>query len=397
MKNLRISYLISFLLMTLVTVSSSAFAWETTKTTSGIDIKWGSDAVDYSINPNNGPSGAVQAVQDGMNTWSVVPSASFSFSGMQGSALCDGSYSAGNEICFAPINEPGVVAQNSFWYNPSSGEMLRSEIVFNTTYNWTIGGTISTFDVQDIITHELGHTLSLKDEYSTAQEENTMYGYASYNETKKRTLEADDIAGISYLYPSSTPTPTPTQCSYAVTISSTKFTASGGTGIATVRTQNGCAWSASSSASWVRMSASSGTTQTFTVAQNLNTTVRMATIKVANTSFIINQAAATPVKITASPSSLNFGTISKGARLSKSSTITISGAPINSIQLYIRGKDVSSFPSTYYYKSSSLNSFTYVLQTTFKPMTAGSKSSFIDVYVNNGASKLSIPLIGSGR
>ena len=399
MKTNKISFLLSSILIVLILTSSSVFAWETTKTTSGKDIKWGSDVVDYSINPNKGPSGAVPAVQGGMNTWSDVPTANFSFSGMQGSPLCNGSYSAGNEICFGPINQQGVVAQNSFWYNPSTGAMLRSEIVFNTTYNWSIGGSLSSFDVQDIITHELGHTLSLKDEYSTTQSENTMYGYASYNEIKKRTLEADDIAGINYLYPSgtSTPSPTPAQCSYTVSISNTKFAASGGIGTATVSTQNGCAWSASSSASWVTMSTPSESALTFTVAQNSTTAIRMATIKVANQSYIITESAAAKLSITASPSALAFGSISKISTLSKNSVIAISGAPISSIQFYISGNNTANFPSTYSCQSTSSSSVTCTLKTTFKPMTVGTKSASIDVNVNSGVSKMSIPLTGTGK
>jgi len=55
--------------------------------------------------------------------------------------------------------------------------------------------------VQNIATHELGHSLCLDDLYGTADSEKTMHGFADTGETKKRTLEAEDIAGIRYIYP----------------------------------------------------------------------------------------------------------------------------------------------------------------------------------------------------
>ena len=56
-------------------------------------------------------------------------------------------------------------------------------------------------DVQNIATHELGHSLNLSDVYGTADQEKTMYGFGTTEETKKCTLEAEDMAGIRWIYP----------------------------------------------------------------------------------------------------------------------------------------------------------------------------------------------------
>ena len=56
-------------------------------------------------------------------------------------------------------------------------------------------------DVQNIATHELGHALPLLDLYGGPDSGKTMYGYAEQGETSKRSLAAEDKAGISYLYP----------------------------------------------------------------------------------------------------------------------------------------------------------------------------------------------------
>ena len=54
-------------------------------------------------------------------------------------------------------------------------------------------------DFYNIATHELGHSVGMTDLYNFCTEE-TMYGYATEGETKKRDLNAGDIAGINALY-----------------------------------------------------------------------------------------------------------------------------------------------------------------------------------------------------
>ena len=55
-------------------------------------------------------------------------------------------------------------------------------------------------DVQNIMTHEAGHWLMLNDMYYDAAAEQTMYGYASDRELKKRSLEEGDLAGVRRIY-----------------------------------------------------------------------------------------------------------------------------------------------------------------------------------------------------
>ncbi len=73
--------------------------------------------------------------------------------------------------------------------------------VFNS--NYTFGnydpGDPTMMDYQNIATHEFGHAVGLGHPEDTCTEE-TMYAFAAFNETKKRTLEAGDIAGVNDLY-----------------------------------------------------------------------------------------------------------------------------------------------------------------------------------------------------
>jgi hypothetical protein len=99
-----------------------------------------------------------------------------------------------------PATYPNVLALNHVWYYTGSKEIIDSDIIFNTNYSWTVQGAAGAYDVQNIATHELGHSLQLDDLYWAYQSEKTMYGYAATGETKKRTLTWDDRNGIKFIY-----------------------------------------------------------------------------------------------------------------------------------------------------------------------------------------------------
>ena len=106
-----------------------------------------------------------------------------------------------NEIVFGPIADTNIIAQCTYWYYRTTRELVDFEIVFNTHYTWgNAAETPGVMDVQNIATHEIGHGFGLADLYKDDFSEQTMYGYGSAGETKKRTLELGDIAGIQKLY-----------------------------------------------------------------------------------------------------------------------------------------------------------------------------------------------------
>ena len=55
-------------------------------------------------------------------------------------------------------------------------------------------------DLENIATHELGHSIGLGDLYTSSCAQETMYGYADFGEISKRDLNSGDILGISKLY-----------------------------------------------------------------------------------------------------------------------------------------------------------------------------------------------------
>ncbi|KJU87760.1 matrilysin (metalloproteinase) [Candidatus Magnetobacterium bavaricum] len=182
--------------------STGALAFGVNKTSIGAIMRHKQPSVTLYVNTTGGPTGSLEAITAGMQTWNSVSTTSFRYiyAGATTAANC-GDNDGVNNICFKLDNTRGALAVNSVWYDPLTGEIFDDDINFNTKYLYSTDLTPSSYDLQDIVTHELGHCLSLKDLYDPTDSEKTMYGYASKVETKKRTLEQDDMDGITSLYP----------------------------------------------------------------------------------------------------------------------------------------------------------------------------------------------------
>jgi PKD repeat protein len=210
-------------LIIITLMCSTANAFEVSITNTGKEIKWFNLTVPYSINAASGPYGSLNAIKAAMQTWTNVAGAdlNFLYAGTTSSTAW-GVNDGKNIVCFGSIAESGVLAQNILWYNSSTGQTLDSDIEFNTNFPWETNGSSNSYDVQNVGTHEFGHSVGLADLYAAADSEKTMYGYSSKGETKQRTLEQDDINGIIYLYgnnntSSSTTAATSTTSSVATT------------------------------------------------------------------------------------------------------------------------------------------------------------------------------------
>ncbi len=113
-----------------------------------------------------------------------------------------GKYDGKNSIVFGYYLYPGVIAVTSTWYYSNTGQILEFDMLLNSAYRWgdaTV--TPGVMDLQNIATHELGHSIGMNDIYDGACDNVTMYGYSNYGDTNKRTLETADITGLLTLYP----------------------------------------------------------------------------------------------------------------------------------------------------------------------------------------------------
>ena len=110
-----------------------------------------------------------------------------------------------NEIYLGNISDEGAIAITIVWGvfgGPAQKRQLVEwdQVYDQVDYDWSASGEAGKMDFENIATHELGHSVGMGDLYTSECSEQTMYGYASYGETKKRTLEAGDIKGVGTLY-----------------------------------------------------------------------------------------------------------------------------------------------------------------------------------------------------
>jgi hypothetical protein len=110
-----------------------------------------------------------------------------------------------NEVMFAAIDDPGVIAVTITWGifggPPQGRELVEWDQVYDDVdFAWGDADTnTSAMDMLNIAVHEVGHAAGLAHPDLTCTDE-TMYAYAAEGETKKRDLNAGDITGIRDLY-----------------------------------------------------------------------------------------------------------------------------------------------------------------------------------------------------
>lgn len=134
------------------------------------------------------------------STWDAATSASI-FGGItSGSAGPAGTLDGNNQIDMQNLGATTTIAVTTTWYYRGSGEAVESDGQYNTFYTWSTSGAAGSMDVQNIGTHEIGHTFGLNHPKGPGVGCLTMYAYANTGETAKRTLGDGDILGIRALY-----------------------------------------------------------------------------------------------------------------------------------------------------------------------------------------------------
>lgn len=105
-----------------------------------------------------------------------------------------------NEVFFGNISETGTIAFTIVWYNRFTKQLVEWDQVYDEVeYDWSASGETGKMDFENIATHELGHSVGMGHPSDSCIEE-TMYRFSTSGETKKRTLNAGDVAGINELY-----------------------------------------------------------------------------------------------------------------------------------------------------------------------------------------------------
>jgi hypothetical protein len=89
--------------------------------------------------------------------------------------------------------EPGQLALTTVRFKIDTGEIIDADLEINAAENITLTGDDGSYDLDSIITHEVGHVLGLA---HSADPESTMRTRYPEGDTSLRTLAEDDICGI---------------------------------------------------------------------------------------------------------------------------------------------------------------------------------------------------------
>ncbi len=105
------------------------------------------------------------------------------------------------------------IALTTTRYHPRTGELRDADIDINAVeIRFSTTGEPGAMDLESAITHEVGHLIGLG---HTPDPESTMFEALTTGETHFRSLAADDIDGLCFVYPAGLVTPdaplTPTQ------------------------------------------------------------------------------------------------------------------------------------------------------------------------------------------
>ena len=109
-----------------------------------------------------------------------------------------------SEIIKASYPNSGVIAVTNVWGYfsgpPQTRELVEWDMLLDQDdFAWGIGDATK-MDLQNIVTHEIGHSAGMGDLYDGKCNTQTMYGYSTEGETSKRDLDVGDIKGIKTLY-----------------------------------------------------------------------------------------------------------------------------------------------------------------------------------------------------
>jgi hypothetical protein len=101
--------------------------------------------------------------------------------------------------------DPTTVSLTYVRYDTGSGALREFGVDLNAqhfTWSRNYGGMLGTMNVQNVVSHDIGHVMGLLDKWGTADGTDTMFGYApTLEEHWRETLTADDIEGAESILP----------------------------------------------------------------------------------------------------------------------------------------------------------------------------------------------------
>jgi hypothetical protein len=186
-----------------------------------VTVRWGQTPVRYFVSDAGVPGVTASEFQNAVGrafaTWQAVPTASIAYQFAGVTSASPGSDDGSSVLGFRSRPDlDRVLASTSFLVDSSTGALIESDIFFNSAFAWSVApaGESGRFDLESIALHEIGHFSGLGHSALGETElasgggrrvlsaEAVMFPIAfTAGSVAARTLKADDIAGISDLYP----------------------------------------------------------------------------------------------------------------------------------------------------------------------------------------------------
>lgn len=189
-----------------------------------VTLRWTQTPVSYAVSDRLSVPGVSigdfqAAVGRAFETWQAVPTATIAYRLAGVTAAIPGDEDGLSTLGFRDRPDlDRVLASTSFVIDMATGALIESDIFFNAAFPWSVSasGEANRFDLQSIAVHEIGHLSGLGHSALGETElrdgggrrviaaEAVMFPIAFAPGTiAGRVLQADDIAGITDLYPES--------------------------------------------------------------------------------------------------------------------------------------------------------------------------------------------------
>jgi hypothetical protein len=186
-----------------------------------VTVKWAQAPVRYFVSNTGVPGVSAADFQSAVGrafaTWQSVPTASITYQFAGVTSASPGTDDGSSVLGFQSRPDlDRVLASTSFLIDSATGALVESDIFFNSTFSWSVAaaGEAGRYDLESIALHEIGHFSGLGHSALGETEliatggrrvlssEAVMFPIAfAAGSIAGRTLKADDIAGISDLYP----------------------------------------------------------------------------------------------------------------------------------------------------------------------------------------------------
>jgi|GEM_PF-2327508 len=221
----RIAYLIvAIILLTISTNKTESFVRSTVNSSNSAGIAWNLDSsfttivsggrITYRINGAGSEdvpfADLEQAIDGAFKAWEDIPSSRVAFTKGPTTTVNTTGSDGVFPIFWLENSTTTVDGQNvagalavAFTFRltsgPRIGEITDANIVFNGVENrWATNGDPTAFDIAEVATHEIGHTLGLDHSPIAAA---TMFPRTGLGVTKSRSLSSDDQIAASVIYP----------------------------------------------------------------------------------------------------------------------------------------------------------------------------------------------------